>query len=29
MLNFEVFSTCDFIEAITQHIPDKSFQMVR
>ncbi|MDG1891185.1 MAG: transposase [Verrucomicrobiota bacterium] len=24
--NFEV---CDFIAAITQHIPDKSFQLVR
>jgi len=27
--NFEVFSPCDFIAAITQHIPDKSFQPVR
>jgi len=27
--NFEVFSPCDFIAAITQHIPDKSFQLVR
>jgi len=27
--NFEVFSPCDFIAAITQHIPDKSFQFVR
>jgi hypothetical protein len=27
--NFEIFSPCDFIAAITQHIPDKSFQMVR
>ena len=27
--NFEVFSPCDFIGAITQHIPDKSFQLVR
>ena len=25
----EVFSPCDFIAAITQHIPDKSFQLVR
>jgi hypothetical protein len=27
--NFEVFTPCDFICAITQHIPDKSFQLVR
>ena len=27
--NFEIFSPCDFIAAITQHIPDKSFQLVR
>ena len=27
--NFKVFSPCDFIAAITQHIPDKSFQLVR
>jgi len=27
--NFEVFSAEDFIAAITQHIPDKGFQMVR
>ena len=27
--NFDVFSPCDFIAAITQHIPDKSFQLVR
>ena len=27
--NFQVFSACDFITAITQHIPDKRFQMVR
>ncbi len=27
--NFEVFSAADFIAAITQHIPDKGFQMVR
>ena len=27
--NFEVFSPFDFIAAITQHIPDKSFQLVR
>jgi hypothetical protein len=26
---FEVFSPCDFIARITQHIPDKSFQLVR
>ena len=26
--NFEVFTLCDFIAAITQHIPDKSFQLV-
>ncbi len=26
--NFEVFSPCDFIAAIIQHIPDKSFQLV-
>jgi hypothetical protein len=26
--NFEVFSPCDFIARITQHIPDKSFQLV-
>ena len=26
---FEVFTPCDFIAAITQHIPDKSFQLVR
>jgi len=25
--NFEVFSPCDFIAAITQHIPDKSFHL--
>jgi len=25
----EVFNPCDFIAAITQHIPDKSFQLVR
>ena len=24
-----MFSACDFIAAITQHIPDKRFQMVR
>ncbi len=23
--NFEVFALCEFIAAITQHIPDKSF----
>ena len=27
--NFEVFSPCDFIARLTQHIPDKSFQLVR
>jgi hypothetical protein len=27
--NFEVFKAHDFIAAITQHIPDKGFQMVR
>ena len=27
--NFEVFNPCDFIARITQHIPDKSFQLVR
>ncbi len=27
--NFQVFTACDFIAAITQHIPDKCFQMVR
>ncbi len=27
--NFEVFTPCDFIAAITQHIPHKSFQLVR
>jgi len=27
--NFEVFSPWDFIARITQHIPDKSFQLVR
>ena len=27
--NFEVFTPCDFIAAITEHIPDKSFQLVR
>ena len=27
--NFEVFIPWDFIAAITQHIPDKSFQLVR
>ena len=26
---FEVFTPCDFIAAITQHIADKSFQLVR
>ncbi|MDP3283100.1 MAG: transposase, partial [Desulfobacterales bacterium] len=27
--NFEVFDAEEFIAAITQHIPEKSFQMVR
>ncbi len=27
--NFEVFTPSDFIAAITQHIPEKSFQLVR
>ena len=27
--NFELFTPCDFISAITQHIPDKSFRLVR
>lgn len=27
--NFEVYSATDFIAAITQHIPDKGFQMVK
>ena len=27
--NFQVFTACDFIAAITQHIPDKRFQMAR
>lgn len=27
--NVEVFTPCEFIAAITQHIPDKSFQLVR
>jgi hypothetical protein len=27
--NFEIFAPCDFIAVITQHIPDKSFQLVR
>lgn len=27
--NFEIFSAEDFIAAITQHIPEKGFQMVR
>jgi len=27
--SFEVFSPCDFIARITQHIPDKSFHLVR
>ena len=27
--NFEVFTPSDFTAAITQHIPDKSFQFVR
>ncbi len=27
--NFEIFTAEEFIAAITQHIPDKNFQMVR
>ena len=27
--NFQIFTPCDFIAAITQHIPDKNFQLVR
>jgi hypothetical protein len=27
--NFEIFTPEEFIAAITQHIPDKSFQMAR
>jgi hypothetical protein len=27
--NFQLFTPCDFIAAITQHISDKSFQLVR
>ena len=27
--NFQIFTPFDFIAAITQHIPDKSFQLVR
>ena len=27
--NFEVFTSTDFLAAITQHIPDKGAQMVR
>ncbi|MDF1614057.1 transposase [Desulfurivibrio dismutans] len=27
--NFQVFSATEFIAAITQHIPEKSFQLVR
>jgi hypothetical protein len=27
--NFAVYSACDFIAAITQHIPEKRCQMVR
>lgn len=27
--NFEVFEALEFIAAITQHIPEKSFQLVR
>jgi hypothetical protein len=27
--NFQVFSVLDFIAAITQHIPEQSFQLVR
>jgi hypothetical protein len=28
-INFEVFSALEFIAAITRHIPEKSFQLVR
>ncbi|MDH3982469.1 MAG: transposase, partial [Kiritimatiellaceae bacterium] len=28
-VRLEIFTPCDFIAAITQHIPDKSFQLVR
>jgi hypothetical protein len=27
--NFEIFSALDYIAAITQHIPEQSFQLVR
>ena len=27
--NFEIFDADEFIARITQHIPDKSFQLVR
>ncbi|MFT5123436.1 MAG: hypothetical protein ACI9QL_002400 [Candidatus Omnitrophota bacterium] len=27
--NFQIFTPCNFVAAITQHIPDKSFQLVR
>jgi len=27
--NFQVFTALEFIAAITQHIPEKSFQLVR
>jgi len=27
--NFQIFASYGFIAAITQHIPDKSFQLVR
>jgi hypothetical protein len=27
--NFEIFAAEEFIATITQHIPDKSFQLVR
>jgi hypothetical protein len=27
--NFEVFTSSDFLAAITQHVPDKGVQMVR
>ena len=27
--NFEVYTAEEFIGALTQHIPDKSFQMIR
>ena len=29
IISFQIFTPCNFIAAITQHIPDKSFQLVR